>query len=169
MTLKPGLRFWNKPYGHHFDAVIWRNYSSVNKAKYLWKSISQAGFLLCLELIISFISELERRERTCFELQKLLIIRNRLWTEGSLSFKKCAILISVLREAQKVHFALSFFSLPVLVFQLLMRKTSLSQEMAVTRKAAAWTTAMSEPMCTEHSFRAGWHIIYFPMENESKF
>lgn len=100
------------------------------------------------ELIISSISEVEERGRTSFELQKVLIIRKGLWMEESLSFQKCTVLISVLREAKKVHLSLSFFSPLVLVFQLLMRKTSLSQEMAVTHAAAECTTAMSELLCT---------------------
>lgn len=99
-----------------------------------------------LELIICFISEAEERRRTSFELQKVLIIRKGLEVEGSLSFKKCTVLILVLREAQKVNLSLSFFSPLVLVFWLLMRKT-LSQETAVTHVAAECITAMSELLC----------------------
>lgn len=165
-TLKPGSRFWNKLYGHHFDAVIWRNYSanSVNKAKYLWISISQAWFLSCLELIISSISEVEERGRTSFELQKVLIIRKGLWTEWSLSIQKGTVLISVLREAQKVHLSLSFFSPLVLVFQLLTRKTSESRD------------GSDSCGCCVHNINARTIVhltwlqgrmtpIYFPMEN----
>lgn len=76
------------------------------------------------------------------------IIRKRPWVAGALSFQKRTVLISFLREAPKAHLSLSFFSPLVLVFQLLMRKTSRSQEMAVTHAAAECTTAMSELLCT---------------------
>ena len=47
-------------------------------------------------------------------------------------------------RSPEVYLSLSFFSPFRLIFQLLMRKTSLSQEVAVTHVAAECTIAMSE-------------------------